>query len=210
VYAEAMRVHIDVWSDYVCPFCYLHEPVLERLAEDFGDRVEIQWRAFELRPEPVPTLDPKGAYLLKVWTRAVYPMAQEREMTLRLPPLQPRSRLAHEAAHFAAAQGNFAAMNTALFQAFFEQGRDLGDRMVLIDLAKRVGLDPAALQRALSDGSYRKAVLSDEALALKLGVSGVPYMLVRREGDSFEQGKEISGAQPWEDVRATVDRVSAQ
>ena len=45
-----MRVQIDVWSDYVCPFCYLEEPVLERIAEGYGERVRIDWRPFELRP----------------------------------------------------------------------------------------------------------------------------------------------------------------
>ena len=61
--------------------------------------VEIIWRAFELRPEPVPTLDPKGDYLERVWGSSVYPLAERLGMTMKLPPLQPRSRLAHEAAH---------------------------------------------------------------------------------------------------------------
>ena len=58
-----MRVQIDVWSDYVCPFCYLEEPVLERIAEGYGERVRIDWRPFELRPDPVPTLEPNCTYL---------------------------------------------------------------------------------------------------------------------------------------------------
>lgn len=203
-----MRVQIDVWSDYVCPFCYLEEPVLERLAHEFGERVTIRWRAFELRPDPVPTLDPKGNYLRDTWARAVYPMAAERGMTLRLPPIQPRSRLAQEAAKFADAQGSFAAMNTALFKAFFEAGSDISDRAVLVEVGKTVGLD--ALERALIDGKYREAVLADEELAHKLGISGVPAMLVRREGDSIERATEISGAQPFENVLRVVKRVSAR
>ena len=96
-----MRVQVDVWSDYVCPFCYLEEPVLNRIAEEYGELVRIDWRPFELRPKPVPTLEPNGTYLREIWARAVYPMAMERGMSLRLPSLQPRSRLAHEAALFA-------------------------------------------------------------------------------------------------------------
>jgi predicted DsbA family dithiol-disulfide isomerase len=57
------RVRITVWSDYVCPFCYLEEPVLDRIREEYGERVEVEWRVFKLRPEPVPTLDPDGEYL---------------------------------------------------------------------------------------------------------------------------------------------------
>jgi predicted DsbA family dithiol-disulfide isomerase len=115
--SEIMQVQVEVWSDYVCPFCYLEQPVLERIAQ-YGARVAIRWRAFELRPEPAPTLKPDGAYLRDIWARAVYPMAKERGMTLRLPPMQPRSRLAHESALFAATQGSFDSMNTALFKAF--------------------------------------------------------------------------------------------
>src|SRR2546427_1128018 len=54
------KAHIDVWSDYVCPFCYLAEPTLTRVTQQFGDAVAVNWRAFELRPDPIPTLDPKG------------------------------------------------------------------------------------------------------------------------------------------------------
>ncbi len=55
-------VHIDVWSDYVCPFCYLTEPTLARIEQEFGNAISITWRAFELRPEPVSTLPPDGEY----------------------------------------------------------------------------------------------------------------------------------------------------
>lgn len=101
-------VQIDVWSDYVCPFCYLAEPTLARIKQEFGDAVRVTWRAFELRPAPVPTLDPKGEYLREVWARSVYRMASDRGMTLRLPPVQPRSRRAHEAAFVAREHGKFA------------------------------------------------------------------------------------------------------
>src|SRR5690349_20458119 len=94
-------IQIAVWSDYVCPFCYLELPVLDRIRNELGDRVQIDWRSFELRPEPEPTLDPDGDYLDRVWNQSVYPMAQDRGMNIRLPPVQPRSRKAHEAADFA-------------------------------------------------------------------------------------------------------------
>ena len=86
----APLVRLDVWSDYVCPFCYLEEPVLTRIIDEFGNDVKVNWQAFELRPEPVPTLDPDGEYLHRVWNASVYPMASERGMNLKLPPVQPR------------------------------------------------------------------------------------------------------------------------
>src|SRR5205814_1181815 len=81
------RVKINVWSDYVCPFCYVEKPVIDRLQNELGDAIQVRWLAFELRPEPVPTLDPAGEYLRTVWARAVYPMAAERGIAVRLPPI---------------------------------------------------------------------------------------------------------------------------
>jgi len=200
-----MRVHVEVWSDYLCPFCYLEEPVLERLKTDFGDQIKIKWRAFELRPAPVPTLEPNGAYLRDIWARAVYPMAKDRGMTLRLPPVQPRSRSAHEAAQFAAIAGLCGEMNTALFKAFFEDGRDIGQRAVLIEIGTDIGLKGAELQKALEDHRHQPRVLADEQLALELGISGVPALLFHREGEPLDGALEVSGAQSYESVRSAVD-----
>ena len=201
-----VQVQVEVWSDYVCPFCYLEQPVLDRIAQEYGARVGIRWRAFELRPDPVPTLKPDGSYLRDIWARAVYPMAKERGMTLRLPPVQPRSRLAHEAALFAATQGLFDAMNPALFKAFFEDGSDIGDLAVLVEVGASIGLNPAELRQALDDGFHRKRVLADEELAMKLTISGVPALLIHHENEQLEQATELVGAQPFEYVREVLER----
>lgn len=188
------RVQIDVWSDYVCPFCYLEMPELARLAERLGDAVAITWRAFELRPDPVPTLDPGGEYTRRVWNQSVYPMAQARGMVLRLPPVQPRSRKAFEAVAFARDHGRFDAMHEALFQAFFRDGRNLAETAVLQDLAAGAGLDAAALGRALGEGRYTAQVLADEGLAQELGITGVPAMVMG--GADGNERLLVSGAQP--------------
>lgn len=198
-------VQLDVWSDYVCPFCYLELPVLERLADEFGDRLVIRWRAFELRPEPVPTLDPGGEYLRTTWARAVYPMAEASGITLRLPPVQPRSRRALEAAEFARTRGRFDAMHLALFRAFFEEGRDIGQVAVLAEIAAGIGLDADALSAALEAGTHTGRVLEDEALAARLGVSAVPGTLVRPGGTALEGAELISGALPLERMRRVVE-----
>ncbi len=117
------RARITVFSYYVCPFCYLEEPDLARVRERYGDQVEVDWRAYELRPHPIPTLDPDGEYLHSVWNASVYPMSRILGMTLFLPPVQPRSRKAHEAAEYGREEGRFEEMHTALFKAFFEEAR---------------------------------------------------------------------------------------
>ena len=205
------RARITVWSDYVCPFCYLEEPYLENVAESYGDRVSLEWRAFELRPEPVPTLDPDGEYLHRTWDAAVYPMAERQRMLLRLPPVQPRSRLALEAAKFARDRGRFAEMNRGLFHAFFEDGRDIGEEAVLLEVGASVGLDGAALASALGDGHYRAEVLDDEALARQLGVGSVPTLHVGSVEERLDRALAITGAQPYGGrIEAAVDQVLAR
>lgn len=201
------RVKITVFSDYVCPFCYLEEPDLARVREGYGDRVEVDWRAYELRPDPVPTLDPDGEYLHRVWNASVYPMARSLGMTLRLPPVQPRSRKALEAAEFAREVGVYDRMHTALFRAFFEDGRDIGDVGVLLGVGESVGLDGEELRKALEEGRYTEKVIGDEELARKLGVDSVPTMFVAPDGAPPQTGERITGAQPYGGrIEAAVER----
>ena len=204
------RVRIDVWSDYVCPFCYLELPALQRLKQQFGDQLKVVWRAFELRPDPKPTLDPDGEYLHTTWNRSVYPLAQQRGMLVRLPPVQPRSRLALEAAAFADSHGRFAAMHEALFRGFFEQGRDIGDIEVLCETAAGAGLDAGALRQALHDGRHTAEVLDDEGLARSLGVSGVPILFLRGSSAPWEQAVPLRGAVPYDTIELAVRQVLGQ
>ena len=201
------RARITVFSDYVCPFCYLEEPDLARVREKFGDMVGVDWRAYELRPDPIPTLDPDGEYLHRVLNASVYPMARSLGKTLRLPPVQPRSRKALEAAELARERGRFDAMHNALFRAFFEEGRDIGDVEVLLDIGGSVGLDREGLRVALDEGRYTEKVVADERLATRLGVDSVPTMFVTREGASLEEAEKITGAQPYSGrVEAAVEK----
>lgn len=136
--------------------------------------LEVVWRAFELRPEPVPTLDPRGDYLQRAWSQSVYPLARRLGMTLRLPPVQPRSRLAHQAAAWARARGRLEPMNEAIFRAFFERGEDIGHIEVLSDLAMSVELDGEVLRRSLENREHLEEVLADQQQAALYGVQGVP------------------------------------
>ncbi len=195
--ASTSPARISVWSDYVCPFCYLELPVLDRLQ---AEEVEIDWRSFELRPEPEPTLDPNAEYLHRVWGQSVYPMAQDRGLALKLPPVQPRSRKAHEAAEFAREAGLLDSMNRALFKAFFEEGRDLADPDILLDIGRSVGLDADDLREALASGRCTQQVLEDQQLARQIGISGVPALIVTAGAQAYL----VSGAQPYETVKDVI------
>lgn len=140
--------------------------------------MEVIWCAFELRPEPVPTLDPKGEYLNRVWRDSVYPLSAKLGFNMKLPPVQPRSRLAHEAAHWARAAGCFNAYHLSIFRAFFEKGEDIGDVDVLAGLASSIGLDAPALRVALEQREFEKSVLQEERAAERLAVRAVPAFVV--------------------------------
>ncbi|WP_145144485.1 DsbA family oxidoreductase [Pseudomonas duriflava] len=201
-------IHLDIWSDYVCPFCYLELPVVDALKSRYETQLIVTWHAFELRPEPIPTLEPDGHYLRTTWARVVYPMAEERQLPLRLPPVQPRSRKALEAVEFARRHDRFDDCHRALFQAFFEQGRDIGNVDVLLDVAAQQALDTDALATALEQGHHTQSVLADEALAHRLGITAVPTLLIRPAGQPLEQAEALSGALSLEQLIAAIDRIA--
>jgi predicted DsbA family dithiol-disulfide isomerase len=162
--------------------------------------VQVVWRAFELRPEPIPTLDPKGEYLRRAWRNSVYPLAEKFGMRMTLPPLQPRSRLAHEASHWARRQGRFDDYHAAIFRAFFERGEDIGAIGVLTSLASGLGLESESLRCALESRELENSVLDDEREARASGVGGVPAF-------AAEGSVALTGVQPLESLQQLVDRV---
>jgi predicted DsbA family dithiol-disulfide isomerase len=202
--ASEQRIALDIWSDYVCPFCYLELPLIQRLQQEVGARLQVAWHAFELRAAPVPTLDPDGAYLHDIWGRSVYPMARQRGMQLRLPPVQPYSRKAFEAVEHARTVGHFDAMHVALFRAFFEDGRDIGNIETLLDIGAASGLNTALLKDALDAGTYTQHVIDDEQQAKALGVTGVPLMLVRLTDQPLSEAIALHGAVSYDKMMHAV------
>ena len=162
--------------------------------------VEIIWRAFELRPEPVPMIDPNSDYLRRAWSDSVVPLAERLGVTMRFPPVKPRTRFAHEAAHWARAHGRFDNYHNEIFRAFFERGEDIGDADVLIALAHGLGLDGDSLRQAITNHEFAASVLADEREAARLGVSGVPAFVANRKA-------ALSGVQPVENLRQLIASV---
>jgi predicted DsbA family dithiol-disulfide isomerase len=172
---------------------------VHQLVESDPD-VEIIWRAFELRPEPVPMIDPNSDYLRRAWRDSVAPLAERLGVTMKFPPVKPRTRLAHEAAHWARAQGRFENYHNEIFRAFFERGEDIGDVDVLIALAHGLGLESGSLQEALTNHEFAASVLADEGEAARLGVSGVPAFVANRKA-------ALSGVQPLENLMQLIETV---
>jgi len=165
--------------------------------------VELIWRAFELRPEPVPMIDPNSDYLRRVWGDSVAPLAERLGVTMRFPPVKPRTRLAHEAAHWARAQGRFDDYHNEVFRAFFERGEDIGNVEVLIALVRKLELDSHSLRQALTSDEFVASVEADEGEAARLGVTGVPAFVADRRA-------ALSGVQPVENLKKLVESVRGE
>jgi len=177
--------------------------VVDRLKLEYGDRVNVAWHAFELRPEPAPLPPPATPERRARWATSVLPMAAERGLEMRLPSVAPRTRLTHQAVELARDHERADALRHAIFASFFRDSRDIGDATVLADLGESVGIDRTAMQRALEAGTYLSRVIEQEQTAYRLGVNGVPATLV---GDDLSVAEPVIGAVPYEWLKAAVDR----
>lgn len=118
---------------------------------------------------------------------------------MRLPPIQPRSRRAHEAAKWAQTQNQFGAFNEAIFRAFFERGEDISDSDVLANLARDLDLDASSLRAALENKQFEPDVLSDENEAAAIGLQAVPAFIANRRF-------ALTGVQPVAALEEMINR----
>ncbi len=176
-------LQIKVYSDYVCPYCYFGEVVLERALAEIEDRdkIKVEWMPFELRPEPTPTLKPEDDYLQNVWRDSVYPMADQLDIYMKLPNVspQPYTHLAFEGFQFAKEQGLGDAYNDRMFRAFFQEELNIGEIEVLTELAGEIGLDKQEFKAAIESRKYK----TTHKQALKhayeeVGVQAVPTFII--------------------------------
>lgn len=186
-----MTVKIQVYSDYVCPFCYLAEFPLQEAVR--GKAVEVEWMPFELRPEPHPTLRPEGEYLQRAWQQTVYPIARQMGVPIKLPPVspQPHTHLAFEGYQYAKENGKGNDYNHRVLEAFFVKGKDIGQIDVLTQLAGEVSMNQKEFEEALRTRKYREA--HQQALHhayQEAGITGVPAFFIGRNRLEGLQSKE--------------------
>jgi len=173
-----MTVKIKVFSDYVCPYCFLAEFLLA--AASAQQDVEVEWLPFELRPEPQPTLKPEEDYLQTVWRRSVYPMASKMSVEIKLPSIspQPYSHLAFEGYQYAKEQGKANEYNDRVLRAFFQEDQNIGESEVLTKLAEAIGLNGAEFKAALETRKYKTVHQQALEYARKLEIHSVPTFMI--------------------------------
>ncbi len=167
---------VEVWSDLVCPWCYLGKRRLEQALERFPhrDRVDVVWRSFELEPDAPATAESRATLLV---TRYGMTPEQAAERDAHMTALAAEAGLeyrpelvqlgntfdAHRMLHAAAAAGRQAQANERLLRGYFSEGRALTDADTLVELAAEAGVDADAARAAIGDGSYAAEVRGGRA-----------------------------------------------
>ena len=200
-------MRIDIFSDLVCPWCFIGKRRLDRVLGDLvtAEPVELRWRAFQLRPEmPAEGVD-RGAYLqrrygaeadpARVPTRIASEAAEEGiDMDFAAMQRMPNTHLGHRLMAFAEGYEKQHELADVLFRYYFCDGKDVGDRRVLVAAGAEVGLSEPLVLAALADADVIAQVDADLAAAADKGVTGVPCFLL---GGSFAlpgvQSPEVIG-----------------
>lgn len=169
---------LEVWIDFVCPYCFLAEKPIEEALR--GLNLQRVWMPFELRPSPQPTLHPEREYLQTVWKQSVYPLAAHLGIDIRLPSVspQPYSQLAFEGLQFATEYDKASEYVDAVFRAFFQRDLDIGSIDILETLARDIGLPTEAFRTALMSGKYATAHAQALGWAAQLRIRVVPTIFV--------------------------------
>ncbi|MGA2836719.1 MAG: DsbA family oxidoreductase [Acidimicrobiales bacterium] len=205
---------IEIWSDVVCPWCYVGKRNLEAALAEFAhaDRVTVQWRSFELDPTTPERVDLSMDEVLqrKYGMSPAEASAANRQMTdlaagVGLEYHLDRVRIgntfdAHRLIHLADSVVLAGAMKERLLAAYFTEGRSVSDPVVLAELAAEVGLDPVRTDEVLAGEEFAAEVRADEARAIELGCTGVPFLVV-------DERFAIPGAQPPDVILRLLGRV---
>jgi predicted DsbA family dithiol-disulfide isomerase len=209
--AEKMKV--EVWSDVMCPFCYLGKRRFAVALAEFPDRddVEVIWKSFQLNPslETDPDIS-VTQYLAREKGLDVRVAEQMNDRVARMArqdgPIYNYDEVvvantfdAHRLIHFARSQNLQDQVMEKLFSAYFTEGRNVDDRATLIELAREVGLDGDAVAAMLDSDAYTAEVNSDIEEARQLGISGVPFFV-------FDRAYAVSGAQDTEVFKAALEQ----
>lgn len=205
---------IEIWSDFVCPFCYIGKRNLEKALEDFKNKeeVELVYRSFELDPEfkkqegvslheiiakkyGIPTEQAKAS------NDNLIEYAKSVGLDYNFEDIIPANTLdAHRLSHYAKTKGKMYELEERIMRAYFIESRDISDHEVLTELAGNVGLDKEEVSEILKDGSFEDVVRVEEDIAHKSGITGVPFFII---DDKYT----IYGAQPPESFQEAFNKI---
>lgn len=208
------KMKVEVWSDIMCPFCYIGKRNYEEALAKFKDSkdIEIVWKSFQLDPN-VPTekvTKSNYEYLAerKGWTmkqckeihESVTQTAKKAGLTYNFDNAKVANSFnAHRIIQFAKTKGWGDQAEEQFFKGYFTDGKDLNDKNDLIVIGKLIGLSESEIETALTDETYANAVNSDIQEANQLGIQGVPFFVMNRK-------YAVSGAQDPKVFLQTIEK----
>ncbi|MGQ0644142.1 MAG: DsbA family oxidoreductase [Elusimicrobiota bacterium] len=209
-----MKVRIDVFSDVVCPWCYVGKKRMERAAAELAGRheLEVAWHPFELNPGMPAGGLPRREYLSKKFggleelermDARMKEVGEGEGISFRQEAIEraPNTFDAHRLIWLAGRRGRQDAVVEGLFHSYFSQGRDVGDRSVLARIAGECGLDPAAAAAFLAGEEGRAEVRLEEEEVRRAGLRAVPFFIIGGE-------TALEGAEPPETFLQAVESLT--
>lgn len=205
---------IDIWTDIVCPFCYIGHAQFSKALADFAhkDKVEVAHRSFQLQPdtpkrsagrkgyEDLAELKGESVESMKEMFRSIASAGEREGLAMNMLETTAVNTFdGHQLIHFAAKHGKQSEAVEAMFEAYFTDNKDISDSAVLLDVAERLGLDRQEFERALQASEFEDGVRSDIQKAASIGVQGVPFFVI---DDTFG----ISGARGVEVFASALDK----
>ena len=208
---------IEVWSDYVCPFCYIGKKQLEKAIKNSGydGQIDVEFKSFLLDPTtPIDTEESIYTSLARKYnmseqeaenmTTNVASRAKEVGLDYNFDDMKTaNTTAAHRLAKLAAEQGKAEIYNERLMKAYFLEGEAIGRHDVLKRLAKEAELDMETVQRVLESNEYEEAIEQDIYEAQQIGVRGVPFFV-------FNNKYGVSGAQPQGLFEQTIEQAASE
>jgi len=212
-------LQVEIWSDVVCPWCYVGKRRFEAALDGFAhsEEIELRWKSFELDPgarsRTAEDDNERDDYADRLARKYGTSRAGAQQMLDTMTAAAAAEGLdfhfekairantfnAHQVIHLAAEWSVQDAVKERLLRGYFSEGEAVGDPTVLARLAAEAGLDADEVRQALADQRYAGAVRADQAEAARLGISAVPFLVVdRRYG--------IAGAQPADEILQVLQR----
>lgn len=204
-------MRIDVWADFICPWCYLGKRRLELALSRFESPVEIHWRSFQLDPQfsrdfsgGVNDLLVQKYGMSRAEAEAIHArvtgLGAEDGLVYRFDLCRPNNTFdAHRLLQAASQRGRGDALQDRLMKAYFSEGAALGDPATLVTLATEAGLDATETQAVLASSAFAEEVERDQRRAHELGYRGVPAFL-------FAEKVQLSGAQSPDTLLSALER----
>ena len=198
---------VEIWSDIMCPFCYIGKRNFEAALNEFDakNEIEIEWKSFQLDPTIPKSFEKKVSTYEYLAERKGMPVERSKEIHDNIVETARKVGLtynfekavvansfdAHKLIQLAKTKGLGDAAEESLFKAYFTDGKDMSDHSTLIQLGKEIGLNEEEIIAALVSEEFEAKVNFDVSEGSQLGVTGVPFFV-------FDRKYAVSGAQPIE------------